>query len=31
VAEKAMADGYEWLEKGIMADDGDGFNGRKQV
>jgi alkylation response protein AidB-like acyl-CoA dehydrogenase len=29
VAAKAMENGYEWLEKGIMVDDGLGFKGKK--
>src|SRR5579871_155652 len=28
-AAKAMDGGYEWLEKGIVADDGSGFKGKK--
>jgi hypothetical protein len=28
-ADKAMEGGYEWLEKGIVVDDGMGFNGTK--
>ena len=28
-ADKAMDGGYEWLEKGIVADDGMGFQGKK--
>ncbi len=30
VAAKAMEKGYEWLEKGIMVDDGLGFKGKKK-
>ena len=29
MAAKAMEKGYEWLEKGIMVDDGLGFKGKK--
>ena len=29
VATKVMENGYEWLEKGIIVDDGAGFQGKK--
>jgi hypothetical protein len=27
---KAMENGYDWLEKGILPDDGEGFQGKKR-